>query len=116
MKYQITNIRSKDIVWSGGTFKKFECTTDKTGADVLELRLGPKTNEKTKVGDVIEGYLEKNIGKDGKDYGWKLAAIDAKYVYRLLLSVYPDIEKPKPAKVGDTDIDYPERTGEIPWP
>ena len=94
MIYKITAIRNKDIAWSGGVFKKYEVRTDKTGTDILELRLGPKRNEKVKIGDLIEGYVESGsyTGKNGIVNFKMLKAISAEYVYKLLLKLNPEIE------------------------
>ena len=52
MKIKILAIRFKDINWSGGTFRKYEVKTDKTGDEILESRFG-KRNEKLKKGDKV---------------------------------------------------------------
>ncbi len=94
MKFKILAIRNKDIVWSGGTFKKYEVKTDQTGADIIESQLGLKKNEKLKVGDIVEGYLGDNTfnSKNGPVTVKVLKAITAEYVYKLLLKLDPDIE------------------------
>lgn len=94
MKIKITAVRFKDIAWTGGTFRKYECKTDKTGDTILELRLGKDANAKAKVGDVIEGYIEDGfyMGKNGKVDTKTLKRISAEYVYKLVLKLDPNIE------------------------
>lgn len=94
MIYKITAIRSKDVVWSGGTFKKFEVRTDKTGSEILEMQIGQKRSEKIKVGDTVKGYLSNNTfnSKNGPMTVKVLKGISAEYVYDLLLKIDPTIE------------------------
>ena len=91
MKYKILAIREKDVTWKGGIFNKFEVMTNETGIEILELRLGQERNKKTKIGDIIEGYIDTFILKDGKEIKI-LRGITAEYVYKLLLKIRPDIE------------------------
>jgi len=114
MKYVIKNIRSKDIAWSGGTFKKFEVKTQETGDEILELRFGQKMNPKIKVGDTVEGYLDNStfMSRNGLVTVRVLKRIDADYVYKLLLKKFPDIEKEENEDI-DGEMTLPD---DIPLP
>jgi len=94
MKITITALRFKDITWSGGIFRKYEVKTDKTGDEIIELSLGQKPNEKAKIGDVVEGYIDNTfyMGKNGRVDKKVLKKVSAEYVYNLLLKVAPGIE------------------------
>ena len=111
MLYIITAIRSKDITWSGGIFKKYEVKTDKTGAEILELRLGKEKNAKIQMGQTVEGYVESDSykGKSGIVHFKVLKGINAEYVYKLLLKLAPDIEAMPDAKQLGVELP-PEQT------
>ncbi len=99
---KITAIRSKDITWSGGVFKKYEVKTDKTGDAIVELRIGDKAAAKVQAGHTIEGYLSdaSYTGKNGKVDFKVLKKIDAEYVYKLLLKLAPGIETERVMPTG----------------
>lgn len=102
MIYTIKAIRSKDIVWTGGTFRKYEVKTAETGDEILELKLSPKKMEKMRAGDIIEGYTENSTynGRNGPVTVKVLRGISAEYVYKLLLKLAPDIESRVESRVG----------------
>lgn len=115
--FKITAIRSKDIVWSGGTFKKFEVRTDQTGQEIIELSVNQKRAEKVKVGDSIEGYIEDKTfnSKAGPVTVKVLKGITAEYVYKLLLRHVPNIES-VPDAVNTETTTVKDSFGEVPPP
>ena len=95
MKIKVTAVRFKDLpLKSGmGTWRKFECKTDKTGDAIIEMQLGKTQNDKVKVGDIVDGYIADStyVGQSGIP-SKVLRAISAQYVYELLLKFAPGIE------------------------
>jgi hypothetical protein len=129
MKIKITAIRSKDVNWTGGVFKKYEVKTDKTGEEIIEMQLGGKRNEKVKKDDVIEGYIDNTfyMGKNGKVDKKILKGVNAEYVLTLLKKLAPGIETtanevtsdttPAPSNDGfDTPVDDGFGTPSMPTP
>jgi hypothetical protein len=116
MKYSITKIRTTPVPYvdkkTGGqaVFNKVELKTDKTGENILELGYGhlDSVKKSLKVGDVVCGYVENKpwFKSDGTQGGFnrRLNGITADYVYKLLLSIHPDIE------------DVPKVEGAIEYP
>ena len=116
MKYTIKAVKITPIPYAKkdgtpGIWNKKQIKTKETGDEILELGSGfsKYVSENIAAGHVVNGYIEKKpwTKRDGTTaYNTVLNGITAEYVYNLLITKFPDIEKPVP-KVGGTDIDYP---------
>ena len=123
--YKITAIKKTVLPKkAGGTWTKIEVRTDKTGDTVYELGNGHSTQLKDyiKVGDVITGYTENKPWNkaDGTlgGYNKRINGITPEYVYKLLLSIHPDIES-APKVEGSIHVPTMEEEGidqsKQPW-
>jgi hypothetical protein len=129
MQYTIKRIKTtpKPFTKADGTagmWNKVELQTQETGEEVLELGEGFSKSQKEKLvaGSVVIGYISKVPWhkKDGTIGGHnvKLNGITAQYVYNLLITKFPDIEKKPAVKMPGTDEDYPMPEPDadgIPW-
>ena len=125
MNYRITAIKKTVLPKkAGGTWTKIEIKTDKTGDDIYEFGQGHSTyiKETAKVGDTLVGYIEnkpwnKSDGTLG-GYNKRINGITPEYVYKLLLSIHPDIES-APKVEGSIHVPTMEEEGidpnKQPW-
>lgn len=95
MNYVIKGVRKTQLPKkAGGTWTKIEVKTEQTGDTVLELGQGIANKEGIAKGTVINGYVEdrKWTGKNGSTGINKvLNGITAEYVYKMLLSIHPEL-------------------------
>ena len=98
MQAKITKFVKKSMPskFGTGTWDIFQVKIEGQGEKVFELNgFGKYTKENMKEGMVLDGFISERVwqGKTGEGKTLTFNKITPEYVYKLLVSVYPDIEQ-----------------------